>query len=98
MSFIGLASQSMILLFTSFLSPFYLGDVSYILDIRLHIWSFFTMHQSCCLLYYLHILMKPALSFSRISFLSTVCFPEACQNNDYPPIFKGSTRVHFIQV
>ena len=66
MSFIGLASQSMILLFTSFLSPFYLGDVSYILDIRLHIWSFFTMHQSCCLLYYLHILMKPALSFSRI--------------------------------
>ena len=28
------------------------------------------------------------------SILHKVCFPEACQNNDYPPISIGSMRIH----
>ena len=27
-----------------------------------------------------------------------VCFPEACQSNDYPPISVGQTRIHLIQL
>ena len=37
-------------------------------------------------------LKKDQAYYKLDSILHKVCFPEACQNNDYPPIFKGSTN------